>query len=132
MKKIIGFTLIELLVVISIISILLALGMSGFTTAQKKSRDSKRKADIKSIQAAMEQYYSVCNYTYPVFANIEIPTIVCPNPSIAILPTVPEDPRNSPYFCPTPFDTNCVADQYKICTVLESEATSEFCVINQQ
>lgn len=56
-----GFTLLELLVVISIIGILIALGTVSYSTAQKKTRDAKRKADIKSIQNGMEQYFSQSN-----------------------------------------------------------------------
>ncbi|MCM8787830.1 MAG: prepilin-type N-terminal cleavage/methylation domain-containing protein [Candidatus Omnitrophica bacterium] len=59
-----GFTLLELLVVISIIGILIAVGVASYSTAQKKSRDSRRKSDLKAIQNAMEQYYSV-NQQYP-------------------------------------------------------------------
>jgi len=59
-----GFTLLELLVVIAIIGILVSLGAVSYATAQKKSRDAKRKGDFKSIQNAFEQYYSVYN-AYP-------------------------------------------------------------------
>jgi prepilin-type N-terminal cleavage/methylation domain-containing protein len=60
-----GFSLLELLVVISIIGILIAMGTAAFTTAQRKSRDARRRADIKSYQNAMEQYYAVNNGSYP-------------------------------------------------------------------
>ena len=54
-----GFTLLELLVVVSIISILLALGVVAFSTAQRKSRDAKRQGDIKAMQDGFEQFYAV-------------------------------------------------------------------------
>ena len=63
-----GFTLIELLVVISIIAILMALGTASYTTAQKKGRDAKREADMKSLQSAMEQYNSL-HGAYPTDSN---------------------------------------------------------------
>jgi type IV pilus assembly protein PilE len=53
-----GFTLLEILVVISIIGILIAIGAAAFSTAQKKGRDARRRADIKQYQSAFEQYYS--------------------------------------------------------------------------
>ncbi|MFZ1721320.1 MAG: type II secretion system protein, partial [Microgenomates group bacterium] len=45
-----GFSLLELLVVISIIAILVAMGVAGFTTAQRKARDARRSGDLKAIQ----------------------------------------------------------------------------------
>ena len=62
MKK--GFTLIELLVVISIIGLLAAAGLATFTTATKRARDTRRKADIKAIFTALEQYHAT-NGLYP-------------------------------------------------------------------
>lgn len=52
-----GFTLLELLVVISIIAILLGMIIFSLSSAQKKSRDSRRKADIKAAQQGFEQWY---------------------------------------------------------------------------
>ena len=59
-----GFSLIELLIVISIIGILVATATVSWTNAQQKSRDSKRKSDVKSIQQALELYLQD-NGTYP-------------------------------------------------------------------
>ena len=53
MKK--GFTLIELLVVISIIGLLAAAGLSVYTSAQKKGREAKVKADFLDIRNALAQ-----------------------------------------------------------------------------
>jgi len=54
MKK--SFTLIELLVVIAIIGMLSALLLPNFMAARERSRDAKRKADLRQIQRALEMY----------------------------------------------------------------------------
>src|ERR1035437_10377472 len=51
-----GFTLVELMVVISIIAILSMIGLTIYTSAQKSARDGKRRADLLTIQTALEQY----------------------------------------------------------------------------
>jgi len=53
-----GFTLIELLVVIAIIGLLSTLAVVSLTSARKKARDSKRVADMKQLQTAMEMFYN--------------------------------------------------------------------------
>lgn len=51
-----GFTLIELLVVISIIGILAAFIVASFTSAQAKSRDARRKADLDALKKSLELF----------------------------------------------------------------------------
>lgn len=53
-----GFSLVELLVSITIIGILSSIGLATFTSAQKKSRDTKRKAHLKQLTDAFEAYYN--------------------------------------------------------------------------
>jgi general secretion pathway protein G len=53
-----GFTLVELLIVIAIIGILSVVVVVAVGGAQAKSRDTKRKADIKAISMALESYKS--------------------------------------------------------------------------
>jgi prepilin-type N-terminal cleavage/methylation domain-containing protein len=60
-----GFTLFELLISISIIGILTALAVVSFSSAQRKARDSRRIQDLKAVQAAAEQFYSLNSYVYP-------------------------------------------------------------------
>ncbi len=59
-----GFTLIELLISISIIAILIAAGSYSWVAAQVKARDSRRKADLKTIQQSLEAYM-LANKVYP-------------------------------------------------------------------
>lgn len=75
MKSLKGFTLLELLVVIGIIAILVSLGVSSYSTAQKKARDAKRQSELKSFQNAMEQCYSVNDYQYPLVTGNGTTTI---------------------------------------------------------
>ena len=60
-----GFTLIELLVVIAIIGLLSTLAVVALNSARQKSRDSKRVADIKQMQTALELFFADANgYPY--------------------------------------------------------------------
>jgi len=107
-----GFTLLEILVVISIIGILVALGTTAFSTAQRKSRDARRKADVKAIQNGFEQYYSREN-TYP--------TTLTEANDITIFPAgLPEDPK---LFVGHPdYYMTLSADAFCVCSLLESTA----------
>jgi type II secretion system protein G len=89
-----GFTLIELLVVIAIIGLLASIIMVSLSGAKSKSRDSKRQADLKSIQLALSLYYND-NGMYP--KNIYAGAGTAPANGLAptYLPSVPIDP-NSP------------------------------------
>ncbi|OGG26970.1 hypothetical protein A2960_02375 [Candidatus Gottesmanbacteria bacterium RIFCSPLOWO2_01_FULL_39_12b] len=123
-----GFSLLELLVVISIIAIMITLGISSYSTAQKKSRDSKRKSDLKDVQSALEQYYSVCGNIYPIPVGFYSGGIICSSPSIAILPNLPSDPRGTTsYTC-----SSCNSTSYTLCASLETENVTAFCVSNLQ
>lgn len=136
MKSKTAFTLIELLVAIAIISILITLGFTSFSTAQRKARDAKRKSDIRDIKNALEQYYSVCGFQYPYPNGNSYDPIICSLPdgnTMNILATMPLDPRSgNPYYCPDPPVNYCHSEAYMICTDLEAEDPSTYCVNNAQ
>lgn len=129
-----GFTLIELLVVISIIVILITMGLTTFSSAQKKGRDAKRKADLRDIKNAMEQYYTVCGLVYPVPDGNSFENIICWSPvTLGILEPVPTDPRTgNPYTCPDPVEETCNENNYQICTYLEGSFPSDYCITSSQ
>ncbi|MCL2110483.1 type II secretion system protein GspG [Microgenomates group bacterium] len=56
MKKNHGFSLIELMVVIAIIAILAVIGINGYSSAVRKGRDARRKADVNAIAQALALY----------------------------------------------------------------------------
>lgn len=65
-----GFTLIELMVVMTIIGILAALALTSFNTAQKNTRDTRRRSDLAQYRVVLEAF-AVKNggrYVYP-YAN---------------------------------------------------------------
>ncbi|MBD3250193.1 MAG: prepilin-type N-terminal cleavage/methylation domain-containing protein [Candidatus Pacebacteria bacterium] len=105
-----GFTLLELLIVISIIGILIAVVAVAYTTVQQKSRDARRKGDIKAISDALEQYYADNESSYPSDTNCT--GIV----GATYLPGgVPTDPKGGTYN----YTCRSAASAYCICAQLE-------------
>lgn len=106
-----GFTLIELIVVIAIIGLLSTLAVVALGSARTKARDSKRLADLKQLQTALELYYTDQN-AYPagngVTLGVAATNYVCLNkegwkatgdaacPS-AYMGQVPADPKDGSY-----------------------------------
>jgi prepilin-type N-terminal cleavage/methylation domain-containing protein len=102
-----GFTLIELLVVISIIGVLITSAVTSYINAQKKSRDARRRNDMKTIQLTLEQYYATTGAgSYPA----TVATAFSPQP-------VPSDPKPSPQ--PAYTTGNINTNIYCICATLE-------------
>ncbi len=96
MKQKKGFTLLELLIVIAIIGTLSTLIFPNFMVARQKARDTKRQTDLKSIQTALDLYYSICNFKYPTTV-VSGGSIKCTTstPQSTLMATVPTDPINN-------------------------------------
>lgn len=88
-----GFTLIELLIVIAIIALLATLAIISLTTAQRKARDTKRLADVKSIQSSVELYFSD-NADYP---GADTATFTSDMSTYMQVPNPPNDDSNYVY-----------------------------------
>lgn len=102
----------ELLIVIAIIGILISIATVAYSSAQKKSRDSRRKSDVKAIQNAMEQYYADTSSTYAADCA----------PGTTYLPGgLPLDPKKGTTYVE---NDDCTSTTYCVCAELEGESNS--------
>lgn len=97
MKKNRAFTLIELLVSISIIGILVTIGLSAYSTINKRSRDTKRKSDVEQVRSALEMYRSENKY-YPTGGCAAQSCVAVDLTTLAVdladyMPSLPTDPN---------------------------------------
>jgi len=83
-----GFSFIELIVVITIIAVLSMAAIVSYGPIQKKSRDSRRAADLQKISMALEIYRQV-GTTYPAASSGGVPNGLTPT----YLQTYPTDPK---------------------------------------
>lgn len=66
-----GFTIIELLIVIVVIGILATITAVALGGANARARDAKRESDVKSLQTAIEAYYTIeGSSSYPAEADM--------------------------------------------------------------
>ncbi|MDD5098831.1 MAG: prepilin-type N-terminal cleavage/methylation domain-containing protein [Candidatus Colwellbacteria bacterium] len=63
-KKESGFTLIEMVIVIAVVGILMGIAFNGIRGVQSSARDTKRVADLRSVQSYLELYFNKCGH-YP-------------------------------------------------------------------
>jgi len=133
-----SFTLLEILVVLGIIAILVAMGAISYSSVQKKARDAKRKTDLKTLQQAFEEYYSVCGFSYPTPSPglSGITNISCPlTPTIMIMPKIPKEPLKDIDYALTSDGqtyTICVPTINPTQGPLETEIVTSYCLSNQQ
>lgn len=125
-----GFTLVELLITLAIISILAAVGLVVYSNIMKQGNDSKRKSDLRSIQSALEQYYTDQFY-YPESITFGS-ALKNPAATKTYLNVIPEDPTGTTEYAYTKLPSTCDNTAGKECTsyclyaLLESTSTDEF------
>ena len=95
-----GFTLVELMVVLVIIGLLATIVLINVLPSQDKAMTTKAKADIATLEQAMEMY-RLDNFTYPTGGD-GLQSLVRPSASGAARPggyvkNLPKDPWGRPY-----------------------------------
>lgn len=111
-----GFTLMELLIVIAVIGILMSIASVAYSSAQKKTRDSRRRGDLKALQNGFEQYYADHSGKYP--ASCSLDTTYMPN-------GMPKDPKTSTEYTSTAGWFDCsTTTSYCVCAALEGETNN--------
>ncbi len=86
-----GFTLIELLIVIAVISILIGIALPRFKGMQDEGNIAAAKAELRTLQTAVESYYIHNNNTYPATGAAALQTALA-SAVPSIITFVPTDP----------------------------------------
>jgi prepilin-type N-terminal cleavage/methylation domain-containing protein len=108
-----GFTLIELLVVIMIIVVLATIGLTSYSSANRRSRDARRAADLEQLRSALEMYRAD-NNTYPLSAGLLVSNY------ISALPVDPRTQVTYIYNALTSAGASCTVTpctRYRVCAV---------------
>jgi len=86
-----GFTLVELIVVVTIIMVITVVGVVSFVGVNKRSRDSRRVADLEKIRIALEIYRQE-NGSYPEDGDLS--DLV----TDGYMDVIPNDPKSFSYY----------------------------------
>lgn len=120
-RKSSGFTLIELLVVIAIVGLLAGAMITLIDPVRQlqRSRDSKRKSELKQIQTGLELYRSDVG-SYPPSVSSSTP-LQDSDRGVIYLQTVPKDPKGLDYY----YVTNATGSTYSLTACAENTSDKE-------
>lgn len=124
-----AFTLIELLIVITIIGILATFVVVSFTSAQQKTRDARRKADLDAIKKALELFQTdTIGGKYPFGLGANGGNLTTPG----YIKTYPKDPTTSVSYSYSamPAGGNCISGNNAVDTAGCSTYTLKACLEN--
>lgn len=119
-----GFTLIEVLVAATIIALLTAIGVVSYASANRSSRDAKRKSDLEQIRAALEMYRADCG-VYPATASVVFGSALvssCTGSTVTYMQQVPQDPKGN-----YRYSQRDSGASYVLCACLESGGGTTAC-----
>lgn len=85
-----GFTFIELLVSVTIVAVMMSIAAVSYANVNRRSRDSKRRADLETIRSALE----ICRANTGTYPASIISSITCSDSAVT-LATTPDDPLNT-------------------------------------
>lgn len=83
-----AFSFVELIVVVAIMAVLSVAAIISYGPAQKKSRDSRRMADLEKIRMALEMARQL-GVTYPPNLNVL--------PTMGVIESIPQNPKGIGY-----------------------------------
>ena len=92
MKSKQAFTLVELLVVIAVMAGFMALLVPNYMEVRMKSRDTRRKGDLRNIQKALELYKQ--GQPFPSYPDSVVACTEIKDLNTVYMPKVPQDPKS--------------------------------------
>lgn len=127
-----GFTLMEILISVSIIAVLSVIGVTAYSSINKRSRDAKRASDMEQVRSALEMYRSD-NGFYPELQDGTTNSFESlssldsgdgTGPLIPkYMPSIPSDPKSTdatpiPYYY-APLGASAPVYSYCLCGMVE-------------
>lgn len=106
----------------TIIAVLTAIGVVSYASANRSSRDAKRKSDLEQIRAALEMYRADCG-VYPGSVSFGSSlTGSCTGTTVTYMQQVPQDPKGNYRY--SQLDSGA---RYVLCACLEGGGGSTAC-----